>query len=335
MSRYEHVYRSTKTGPDPFMEFCLGWLHRNPPRSQGREAVDRLGLRPVPQPRRPHQRRARRRDRPHRRPDDGPRRLAHARHHRRLRHVPRALRPLRGALRHAPIDLDALMRHHFAFTLTNQLAVGQALRVPNADTDLMTNMQWCYETNLFATEALAEILDVELPDGRRAGARAHPGHDPGRPPGRGAAHPLDRARRGRRRVPPLPAADAVPDGPPRRPGADEIGDAARRTPTSTTCTSCSATGPTTGSTGEAELERFVLADADHRRPRRGRCSCSSTAATCGPTPCSARPARRWPPTSRSRPSADACPAVRRRGSGTSPVRTRRTDGRAVRGLSRG
>jgi hypothetical protein len=27
----------------------------------------------------------------------------------------------------------------------------------------MTNLQWCYETNLFATEALAEILDVELP----------------------------------------------------------------------------------------------------------------------------------------------------------------------------
>ena len=27
----------------------------------------------------------------------------------------------------------------------------------------MTNLQWCYETNLFATEALGEILDVELP----------------------------------------------------------------------------------------------------------------------------------------------------------------------------
>ena len=27
----------------------------------------------------------------------------------------------------------------------------------------MTNLQWCCETNLFATEALAEILDVELP----------------------------------------------------------------------------------------------------------------------------------------------------------------------------
>ena len=55
------------------------------------------------------------------------------------------------------------MRHHVMFTLTNQLALGQAVRRPTADTDLMTNMQWCYETNLFATEALAEVLQVELP----------------------------------------------------------------------------------------------------------------------------------------------------------------------------
>ncbi|NCY16316.1 MAG: phosphotransferase family protein, partial [Actinobacteria bacterium] len=61
------------------------------------------------------------------------------------------------------VDLEAVMRHHFMFTLTNQLALGQAVRHPGVDTDLMTNMQWCYETNLFATEALAELLDVELP----------------------------------------------------------------------------------------------------------------------------------------------------------------------------
>ena len=55
------------------------------------------------------------------------------------------------------------MRHHFAFTLTNELAFSAALRHPAADSDLMTNMQWCYETNLFATEALAEIRQIELP----------------------------------------------------------------------------------------------------------------------------------------------------------------------------
>jgi hypothetical protein len=61
------------------------------------------------------------------------------------------------------VDLEAIKRHHFMFTLTNQLGVGQMLRQPPTGSDLMTNMQWCYETNLFASEALAEILDVELP----------------------------------------------------------------------------------------------------------------------------------------------------------------------------
>ena len=31
------------------------------------------------------------------------------------------------------------------------------------ESDFATNMQWCNETNLYATEALAEYLDVELP----------------------------------------------------------------------------------------------------------------------------------------------------------------------------
>ena len=62
-----------------------------------------------------------------------------------------------------PVDLDAVRIHHFAFTLTNQLAFGAAMRDPQPDSDLMTNLQWCCETNLFATEALGEYLDVELP----------------------------------------------------------------------------------------------------------------------------------------------------------------------------
>ena len=69
-----------------------------------------------------------------------------------------------------PVDLDAIQRHHFAFTLSNQLPFGAALRQPAPDSDLMTNLQWCYETNLFATEALAEILDVELAHRRDARA---------------------------------------------------------------------------------------------------------------------------------------------------------------------
>lgn len=162
LSRYEAVYRSTKNGPDPLMEFALGWLHRNPPRSQGREsaivwdsgqfhqadgrivALLDLEIGHIGDPMM---------DLAAWRMRDtivgyGPFPELYARYE---------------ELTGAPVDVEALMRHHFAFTLTNQLALGQAVRQPNADTDLMTNMQWCYETNLFATEALAEILDVELP----------------------------------------------------------------------------------------------------------------------------------------------------------------------------
>ena len=162
MSRYEDVYRSTKNGPDPFMEFCLGWLHRDPPRSKGRESVIVW--------------------------DSGQFHNADGRITAvldlEIGHIGDPMMDLAAwrmrdtivgygsfpdlyaryeELTGAPVDREALMRHHFAFTLTNQLALGQAVRVPNVDTDLMTNMQWCLETNLFATEALAELMDLELP----------------------------------------------------------------------------------------------------------------------------------------------------------------------------
>jgi len=63
----------------------------------------------------------------------------------------------------APVDLDAVRWHHMAFTLSNQLAYSHALRDPSAASDLMTNLQWCCETNLFATEAWAENLGIDLP----------------------------------------------------------------------------------------------------------------------------------------------------------------------------
>ncbi|MEX1218126.1 MAG: phosphotransferase [Acidimicrobiales bacterium] len=162
LHRYESVYRSTKNGPDPFLEFCLGWLHRYPPQSKGRESVICW--------------------------DSGQFHNANGAIvsvlDLEIGHIGDPMMDLAAwrmrdtivgygdfpalysryeELSGTEVDLDALMRHHFAFTLTNQLALGQAVRRPNADTDLMTNMQWCYETNLFATEALAEILQVELP----------------------------------------------------------------------------------------------------------------------------------------------------------------------------
>ena len=162
MSRYEGVYRATKNGPEPFMEFCLGWLRRNPPISEGREsvivwdsgqfhhtngriaAVLDLEIGHIGDPMM---------DLAAWRMRDtvlgfGDFRQLYARYE---------------ELSGKPVDLPALMRHHFAFTLTNQLVFGASLRQPPPETDLMTNSQWCCETNLFATEALAEILGAPLP----------------------------------------------------------------------------------------------------------------------------------------------------------------------------
>jgi hypothetical protein len=61
-----------------------------------------------------------------------------------------------------PVDLAAVQHHHIAFTLSNQLAFHAALAEPPAESDYMTNLQWCCETNLFAVEALAEVLGIEL-----------------------------------------------------------------------------------------------------------------------------------------------------------------------------
>jgi aminoglycoside phosphotransferase (APT) family kinase protein len=162
LGRYVAMYRAAKEVPDPFTEFCLGWLRRNPPNSHGRESAIVW--------------------------DSG-------QFHQQDGHIVAVLDVEIGHIgdpmmdlaawrmrdtvigygdfarlydRYAeltgkPVDLDAVQRHHFAFTLTNQLAFSAALRAPTPESDLMTNLQWCYETNLFATEALAEILDVELP----------------------------------------------------------------------------------------------------------------------------------------------------------------------------
>jgi aminoglycoside phosphotransferase (APT) family kinase protein len=173
MEVYVAGYRATKVRPDPFLEFILGWLARNPVDPHGREA-------PVVW-------------------DSG------QFHHQdgritaildlELGHVGDPMMDLAGFrmrdtvlgfgdmnvlydqyAKHsgAPVDVDAIMHHHLAFTLSNQLAFHAALAQPPASSDYMTNMQWCSETNLFALEALAEILGVEqletveMPEPRRS-----------------------------------------------------------------------------------------------------------------------------------------------------------------------
>jgi aminoglycoside phosphotransferase (APT) family kinase protein len=162
MERFERTYRSTKREPDPYIEFAFGWLRRNPPRSLGREAPivwDSGQFHHV----------------------DGrvtavlDLELAHlgdpmmdlAGWRMRDTVIPfgnfAALYDRYAELTGAPVDLDAIQIHHFFFTLTNQLAFGAALRDPQPESDFMTNLQWCSETNLFGTEALGEYLGIELP----------------------------------------------------------------------------------------------------------------------------------------------------------------------------
>ena len=161
MSFYERAYRTTKRRPDPFLEFCLGWLARNPVDVGGREsmvvwdsgqfhhaggrvvAVLDVELAHIGDPMMD---------------------LAGFRQRDSILHYGDMARlydvyERRGGV---PVDLDAVQHHHFAFTLSNQLVFHSALAAPAPESDYMTNLQWCGETNLFAVEALAEILGIEL-----------------------------------------------------------------------------------------------------------------------------------------------------------------------------
>jgi aminoglycoside phosphotransferase (APT) family kinase protein len=173
MQCYERAYRKRKKRPDPFLEFCLAWLKRNPLDNRGREA-------PVVW-------------------DSG------QFHHQggrvcavldlEIGHVGDPMMDLAGfrmrdtvigygefprlyeryAERTAePVDMAAIQHHHLSFTLTNQLAFHAALADPASHSDFMTNLQWCSETNLFAIEALAELLDVELETVALPAPRASP-----------------------------------------------------------------------------------------------------------------------------------------------------------------
>ncbi|NUU20212.1 MAG: phosphotransferase [Streptomycetaceae bacterium] len=161
MAAYERWYRSSKKRPDPFLEFCLGWLRRHPLDTGGRESVVVWDSGQF------HH--------------DGKRVAAVL--DLELAHIGDPLMDLAAfrmrdtivgygdfrrmyatyeALTGTPVDLAALQHHHFAFTLSNQLAFHSALADPPPGSDYMTNLQWCNETNLFAVEALAEFLGVEL-----------------------------------------------------------------------------------------------------------------------------------------------------------------------------
>jgi aminoglycoside phosphotransferase (APT) family kinase protein len=173
MERMEGVYRRQKVYPNPFMEFCLGWWRRHPPRSRGRET-------PVVW-------------------DSG--QFHHSRGHLvavldvELGHLGDPMMDLAGwrmrdsvlgfgdfpaiyaryeQLTGEPVDLQAIQLHHIAFTFSNALSFSHTLKAAPAQTDYATNLQWCTETNLFATEAIAEYLGLELPAVEAIEARRRP-----------------------------------------------------------------------------------------------------------------------------------------------------------------
>jgi aminoglycoside phosphotransferase (APT) family kinase protein len=249
----EAVFRAAKRRPDPFMEFCLVWLHRHPPESQGRESAIVW--------------------------DTG--QFLHAGGHLttildlefgsvgdpmldlavwRMRDtlIPFGDFPTLYAryeqLSGTPVDIEAVQRHHIAATLGNQLMFGPAVADPVADTDLMNNMQWNSETNLHATEAIAEYLGVELPgveppeprSTRQDAAFAH----------------LVRSLRGVRTDDPLLQHELRLAFRTARhlQRANEIGDAVAEADLDDLA-ELLGRRPESWSDGDAELERFVLADA--------------------------------------------------------------------------
>jgi aminoglycoside phosphotransferase (APT) family kinase protein len=158
----EAQWRAAKDWPDPFMEFCLGWLHRFEPDRRGRETPILC--------------------------DTG--QFHHDGHHLvavldlegghigdpmmdlavwRMRDtlIPFGdmgkLYARYEELSDTDVDLEAVKRHYYASTIGNELMFGAAVHHPTDDTDLMTYMQWNSETNLMATECLAQFLDIELP----------------------------------------------------------------------------------------------------------------------------------------------------------------------------
>jgi len=253
MQAYERSYRRAKRRPDPFLEFFLGWLARHPLDTRGRESVIVW--------------------------DSGQFHHAGGRITAlldleighigdplmdlaafRMRDTVIGYGDLRGLYeryakhRGEAVDMHAILHHHLAFTLSNQLAYHAALADPPPGSDFMTNMQWCSETNLHAVEALAEILDVELapvepPTPRTSGAAVAHEH-------------LVRSLRS------IAAADAFEQY--RLRGAfrlarhlqrcDEVGDALVRADLDD-LHRLLGRRPASWQEGDAELERFVLADA--------------------------------------------------------------------------
>ena len=173
LAAYVAWYRRSKKRPDPFLEFCLEWLERHPLPPHQREAMIVW--------------------------DSGQFHHAGGRVlavlDLELAHIGDPMMDLAAwrmrdtilnfgnfdelyaryeELSGRPIDIDAVRHHHVAFTLSNRLAFHSALAEPPPGSDYMTNLQWCGETDLFAVEAIADELGLELPDVEMPDAEVSP-----------------------------------------------------------------------------------------------------------------------------------------------------------------
>lgn len=165
MVMYEEIersWRARKRDPNPWVEFALGWLRRHPPGSNEREA-------PIVW-------------------DSG--QFHHESGHLvalldlecahlgdpmadlgawRMRGTMMSVGDFRKLyaryedLSGGEVDIEAVKRHHFAAAFGNEMMFGPAVLDPVPGMDLITPMQWLSGTNLCATEALGEYLDIELP----------------------------------------------------------------------------------------------------------------------------------------------------------------------------
>ena len=161
MQVYEQAYRASKKRPDPFLEFALGWLKRNPLQNRSQESVVLW--------------------------DTG--QFLHSGGEvtaiidLEIGHIGDPMMDLAGFRMRAreigfsdfdrlytvysknggqAVDREAIQHYYFAFALCNQLAFHSALAAPPPGSDYMMNLRWCIETNLYAIEALADILSLEL-----------------------------------------------------------------------------------------------------------------------------------------------------------------------------
>ncbi|MCV7278158.1 phosphotransferase [Mycolicibacterium flavescens] len=161
IGRFEAVWRAGKNAPNPLLEFVLGWLKRNPVDTKGRESAivwDSGQL---------HQKDGQLRailDVEAGHIGDPMMDLAAPRMRDTVLHFGDFEKLYQEYERAGgfPVDMDAIQLHHIAFTLTNELAFRNSLNDPLPESDYMTNLHWCSETNLHAIEALGERLGLEL-----------------------------------------------------------------------------------------------------------------------------------------------------------------------------